>query len=440
MPRKLQGCQSYQSLPGLNRRSFLQAGVLGGLGISLPAMLRQEAFASTLAKQAKAKSVILLWLQGGVSHHDTFDPKPLAPSNIRGELGTIQTNLPGVHFSDLMQKSAMMMDKLAVIRSVTHSESAHQRGSMYMVNGRRPPKATGVNASGHPEIGSIVAHELGMRGGLPAFVSIPGNDFTSKFTGAGYLPAAAGPFRGFESKSLKSDERIQAGRFEQRVGLRQSLSDLQGSGEKQSWDEFDDQAVEILSSGKGAKAFNWQDEPADIKERYGIIDKRRGQMGQLTLTARRLVEAGVRYVTVGRNSWDHHSNIYPQLKDRVPRFDDAFSGLIYDLEERGMLDETLVVYMTEYGRTPKINKDAGRDHWPAAFSIAFAGAGIKTGQVIGASDKTGAYVKDHPVSPEEIASTILNLAGINPHHEFISRDGRPIMYVDYAEPIASLLA
>lgn len=431
-------CHSYLQLPHLQRRSFLQAGVLGGLGLSLPSILQREALGA-IRQNARAKSVILLWLQGGVSHHESFDPKPLAPSNIRGEFHPIQTTLPGIQFSEYLPKLAQLTDQLAVVRSVTHTESAHQRGSMYMVEGRRPPKATGVNASGHPEIGSIVAHELGMRGGMPAFASIPGNDFTSRFTGPGYLPRATGPFRGYESNSLKPDDRVTQERFSERVQLQASLTNHPRGTQSEAWDRFNQQATEIISSGKGATAFDWEQESDAIKQRYGIIDKRRGQMGQLTLTARRLIEAGVRYVTVGRNSWDHHSTIFPQLKSRLPRVDDAFSGLLIDLEERGLLDETLVICMTEYGRTPKINSQAGRDHWPNAFSIAFAGAGIRTGQVLGATDRDGASVTERPVSPEEIAATILHLVGIDPHHEYTTGDGRPIMYVDYAEPIDELL-
>ncbi|TWT62816.1 DUF1501 domain-containing protein [Rubinisphaera italica] len=438
MPAKT-ACSSYFQLPNISRRGFLQAGSLGGLGISLSGILRSEALAMGSSIAPKAKSVILLWLQGGVSHHDTFDPKPYAPANIRGELNTIQTTLPGVNFTEHLPKLAGMTDQLAIIRSVTHTESAHQRGSMYMVEGRRPPKATGVNASGYPELGSIVAHELGMRSGLPAFVSIPGNDFTSRFTGSGYLPPSVEAFRGTESNSLKPDQRVTMDRFAERVELQRSLCQ-QSATTAAPWDTFNEQAIEIISTGKGAAAFDWQQESTATQERYGITSGRKGQMGQLTLTARRLIEAGVRYVTVGRNSWDHHSNIFPLLKDRVPRVDDAMSGLIQDLQERNLLDETLVICMTEYGRTPKINSQAGRDHWPNAFSILFAGAGIKTGQVIGASDKDGAAVQDRPVSPEEIAATILHLTGINPHHEYMTQDGRPIMYVDYAQPIAELLS
>ncbi len=431
------GCASYRSLPAMQRRSFLGAGALSTLGLTLSSALRREAQAAT-GRTARAKSVILFWLQGGVSHHDTFDPKPGAPIDVRGEFSTISTQLPGVQFSDRLPRLAGISDKLAVVRSVTHSEAAHQRGSIYMVEGRRPPRETGVEHSGNPEIGSLVAHQLGMRNGMPASCSIPGNDFTSRFTGHGWLPATAAAFRGVESQSLKSTAQS-ADRFSERVSLRRELGVSSTGGHSAAWDEFDQQAVEIVSSGRGAAAFEYDSEPDHIKELYGIGQKQDSKC-RLALTARRLIEAGVRYVTIGRNSWDHHSNIFPQLRGRLPSMDHAITGLILDLEQRGMLDETLVIYMTEYGRTPRVNKDAGRDHWPQAFSIAFAGAGIQGGQVLGATDEQGAAVRERPVTPEQIAATILHLTGIDPRTEFIKDNGRPILFVDEAEPIDELLA
>jgi len=438
MPRHHSGCSEYRCLPNEQRRDFLKVGALSTLGLSLPSVLRSEAAAGQ-SRTAKAKSVILFWLQGGVSHHDTLDPKPNAPADIRGEFSTISTKIPGVQFSDRLPRLAEISDRLAVVRSVTHSEAAHQRGSIYMVEGRRPPRETGVEHSGNPEIGSIVANQLGMRRGMPAYCSIPGNDFTSRFTGHGWLPATSAAFRGHQASSLKPSGQS-ADQFAERVGLRDQLElSAQAAARSRSWDEFDQQAVDIVSSGRGAEAFDISSEPDEIKELYGIGNKR-DQKCKLALTARRLIEAGVRYVTIGRNSWDHHNTIFPQLRSRLPSMDNAIAGLTLDLEQRGLLDDTLVIYMTEYGRTPRVNSKAGRDHWPQAFSIAFAGAGIKGGQVLGASDKDGAAVIDRPVSPEEIAATILHLTGIDPHTEYIKPDDRPIQFVDHAEPIQELLA
>lgn len=436
MSRHLEGCSDYRSLPDGQRRDFLKVGALSTLGLSLPSVLRQEASAKT-NRTAKAKSVILFWLQGGISHHDTLDPKPDAPADIRGEFSTISTKIPGVQFSDHMPRLAEISDRLAVVRSVTHNEAAHQRGSIYMVEGRRPPRETGVGHSGNPEIGSIVASQLGMHKGMPPYCSIPGNDFTSRFTGHGWLPATAAAFRGFQSDSLKPSGKSKEA-FSERVALRNQLAG-QSEARPSSWDEFDQQAVDIVGSGRGAEAFDYTLESDETKALYGIGEKNDGKC-KLALTARRLVEAGVRYVTIGRNSWDHHSKIFPQLRSRLPSMDNAIAGLTLDLEQRGLLDETLVIYMTEYGRTPRVNKDAGRDHWPQAFSIAFAGAGIKGGQVLGVSDKDGASVIDRPVSPEEIAATILHLTGIDPQAEYLKPDGRPIQFVDYAKPIQELLA
>lgn len=422
---------------GFSRRSFLATGMAGAFGATLANALRADA--ATPNRSAKAKSVILLWLQGGVSHHESFDPKPDAPSDIRGEMSPIATKLPGVYFNEYLPKMAALADKISVVRSMKHSEGAHERGSMYVVEGRRPPVANGVSHSGNPEIGSIVSHELGPRGMLPPFFSIPGNDFTSRFTGHGWLPPTSEAFRGFQQKSLQAGSADEMVRFQSRLALRQNLM----TGERPSsgsWDAFDQRASEIITSRQGAEAFDLSQEPESLKAMYGLAPKRNDDMASLTLTARRLVEAGVRYVTVGRNSWDHHDKIFPQLRARLPLVDDAFSALLIDLEQRGMLDETLVVYLTEFGRTPKINSQAGRDHWPNACSAVFAGAGIKKGQVIGATDKDGAEVIDQPVSPEEIAATILHLVGIHPQTTYMRADGRPIPYVERARPIEALLS
>jgi hypothetical protein len=445
-----QGCSEHRALADLSRRQALQVGALAGLGVTLPGMLRREALAGPTTT-VKAKSVILLWLQGGVSHHETFDPKPFASEEIRGEFHTIATNLPGERIGQHLPKLSQMMDRLAVIRSVTHKESAHQRGSMYMVAGRRPGRnVSNEDMNDNPDLGSIIAHQLGMRGGLPAYVSIPGNDFTSKFTGNGWLPASSAPFKGVHSSSLAAPDGFNGQRLDDRVALREALeSDTSRSISNQrggvAYDQFDDQAVDIIASAAASKAFDYLSERDATLDLYGVGNPRKGgkprrQMPDLCLTARRLVEAGVRYVTIGRNSWDHHSNIFPQIKSRVPRFDQAFAGLVTDLEDRGMLDETLVVYMTEFGRTPKVNSQKGRDHWPRVFSVAFAGAGIKTGQILGASDKDGAEPADMPITPEQIAATILSLTGVHPQTEVTQQDDRPIAYVDRAAPITALLA
>ena len=439
------GCREHRSV---SRRQALQVGALGSLGLTLPHMLRQEAQANATTT-AKAKSVILLWLQGGVSHHETFDTKPDASEDVRGEFVPIRTNLPGVVIGEHMPKLAGMMDKLAVIRSATHGDSGHQRASMWMVAGRKPGRqVSNEDMNDNPDMGSIIAHQLGMRSGLPPYVSIPGNDFTSRFTGAGWLPAGTAPFKGMNSKSLQVPNGFSPELFDERLSLRQHMDQLSSgrSGEHvggAAWDQFSEQAVDIIASNKAGKAFDIFEESDETLAMYGADVSRqrnRNQMPELCLTARRLVEAGVRYVTIGRNSWDHHSNIFPQIKSRVPRFDQAYAALLTDLQQRGMLDETLVVYLTEFGRTPQVNSQAGRDHWPRVFSVAFSGAGIQTGQIIGASDKVGGEPTERPVSPEEIAATILSLAGVNPRTVVQKTDGRPMMFVDEAQPIRELLA
>ena len=426
------------SSANLSRRQALSLGMLGGFGLTLPGILRAE---TQLSRTAKAKSVILLWLQGGVSHHDTFDPKPDAPAEVRGQFGVIPTKLPGVQFSDKMPLMANILDKFALVRSVTHAEAAHERGSMYMVEGRRPPRETGVSHSGNPMLGSIVSQQLGPREGVPAFMSTPGTDFTTKFTGPGWLPRSHRPFRGADVGILQTGDKTTSGdALKAREDLLRQLNhpksgDLPGD----AWDRFQTEAVDIVTSGKVAKAFDLSSESAQVKASYGIGIKSNDKLGELSLTARRLTGAGVRFVTIGRDSWDHHDNIFPQLKSRLPVFDAAFSGLVTDLADRGRLDDTLVIYLTEYGRTPTVNPKAGRDHWPQCFSVAFAGAGIKPGQVIGSTDKTGAAVKDAPLTPEQIAATILHLVGIDPQTITHKTDGRPITVAEEAEPFRPLL-
>jgi hypothetical protein len=425
------------ALKSFTRRDALRLGAVGGLGFTLADILRMEAQAGQLRDPvAKAKSVIFLWLQGGVSHHDTLDPKPDAPSDIRGPYDPIRTNT-GEYISELMPEFAKTMDKWAVIRSVTHDEGAHERGCMYMVEGRKPtPAASGSRASGHPHLGSIISQELGMRAGMPPYVSIPGNDFTTRFTGTGFLASTTAPFTQSQSATLDSGSIGTNGRFMDRNGLRKALD--AGVVSNPNWDTFSSQAMDILTSGKAGAAFDIMQEPEKVREAYGANGK--NQMGDLCLRARRLVEAGARFVTIGRNSWDHHSKIFELLDQRMPRNDKAINALVRDLQDRGMLDETLVVYSTEFGRTPKINKDVGRDHWSKVFSVAFAGAGIKSGQIIGSSDKDGAYPASDPVSPEELAATILHLVGIHPQTRYLIEGVLPKSYIDEAKPFAKLLA
>jgi hypothetical protein len=421
-----------------SRREAIRLGGLGAMGLGLADVLRMEALAKQAkAPEAKAKSVIFLWLQGGVSHHDTFDPKPNAPSDIRGPYDPIRTNT-GEYISELLPEIAQIMDKLAVIRSVTHDEGAHERGSMYMVEGRKPtPGAGGSKPSGHPHMGCIISNELGMQGGMPPYVKIPGNDFTSRFTGTGFLPSTSQSFTQQQAATLNSSTIGTNGRFMDRNQLRLAL-DSGYTLQNPQWDTFSEQALDILTTGKAAAAFDINQEPEKVREAYGANGK--NQMGDLCLRARRLVEAGARFVTIGRNSWDHHSKIFERLDERVPRNDKAIAALIKDLDERGMLEDTLVVYSTEFGRTPKINKDAGRDHWAKVFSVAFAGAGIKTGQIIGSSDKQGGYPTSDPVSPEELSATMLHLVGIHPQTRYMLEGVRPISYVDEAKPFEKLLS
>ncbi len=422
---------------------------MGMLGFGLNHL---SAFASPMAKPpiglGKAKSVILIFNGGAPSHIDLWDPKPDAPSEIRGEFKTIKTNVPGIHISELLPQMAKRMDKLALIRSVHHGHSSHNGGMHWATTGR-PYRVDSTlitpSPTDLPGVGTLcgwLAQRDGFSKGVPPYVITPFPHCDSKVyltpgQFGGCLGTRYDPFvldddpnaATFRVKNMGLDASLTPGRFQERLALLNQMSAASrpiASAQVAQMDIFNEQATAMLKSGKAADAFDLTKEPDKVRERYG-----RHSWGQSHLLARRLIESGTRFVTTVNGpsiTWDTHKDNFNGLRNRlVPPMEQAYSALLDDLEERGLLDSTLVVWMGEFGRTPKINTDAGRDHWPGCYSVLLAGGGVRGGQVIGSSDATGAYPKDRPISPADIHASIYSALGYDYREiEYRSSDGRPV--------------
>ncbi len=426
-----------------SRREFLYVGLLGGLGLSLPGFLKNQALAAQKfyeSKEGIAKGVIHIFLPGGLSHQESFDPKPLAPAEYRGPFGAIDTKLKGVQFGQFMKHTSQIADKLTIIRSMTHGEAAHERGTHNMFTGYRPSPAVE-----YPSIGSVISHELGPRNNLPPYVCVP--SVPNEFANSGYLSSAFGPFalgadpaqKGFKVRDLHLPNGVSDERFARRRSLLASVDEHFRSMEKSdaldSMDAFYQHAYKLISSQQAREAFNLEAEPEALRNEYG-----KNEAGQRMILARRLVEAGVRFVSLTTGSWDHHDNIKAGIEGNLPRTDQAIAALIRDLDRRGMLDSTLVMITTEFGRTPKINPTGGRDHWPRVFSTVIAGGGFKQGYVHGSSDALGGEPENDPVSVSDLATTIYHQIGINADKELMAPGDRPIEICDGGTVLDSLLA
>ena len=423
----------------VNRREFLYAGLIGGLGLTMGDYMRLRA-AETDAYEPTAQSLIHIFLPGGCAHQETWDPKPLAPIEYRGPLGTVDTVIPGVKFSQYMKETAKIADRLTVVRSMTHGEAAHERGTHNMFTGYRPSPALQF-----PSMGAVVSHELGSRQNLPPYVCIPG--VPNEFAGTGYMSSAYGPFslggdpasKGFSVRDLNMNAGLTPERFDRRRSILSTVDEHFRTVEKSdaltAMDSFYQAAYSLVSSKEAREAFNLAAEPESIRNEYGQHDA-----GQRMLMARRLVESGVRFVSLTYGGWDMHAGIANGMEKSLPKFDQAYAALIRDLERRGMLDKTLVMVSSEFGRSPKINKDAGRDHWPKVFSVAFAGGGFKKGLVYGSSDPTGSEPAEDPLTVENMASTVYRCLGINSDKRLMSPGNRPIDIVRGGEVMKDLLA
>ena len=431
---------------GVNRREFLRIGSLAGL--SLAEFFRlQHAIGAETAKQ-KDVNCIFLFILGGMSHHDLWDLKPHAPAEIRGDFQPIQTAVPGVQISEILPGVASVTDKLAILRGMTHTNSDHGRGSHTIMTGMKPGPGDfngERNNNQHPSLGSMVARMTKGANALPPYISLPTflRSGGPAFLGATYSPFVieadpASPE--FSVRDVTLAQSITSTRSRRRQLALREIHQFERDVERiskdvRALDTFYQKAYKLMTSQKAKEAFDISREKQSVRERYGI-----SSVGQCCLLARRLVEAGCRFVSIENGNWDTHRKNTLSLRDLlVPSFDQAIPALLNDLDGRGLLESTLVVIATEFGRTPRINKLAGRDHWPQAFSICMAGAGLKTGQVVGATDKHGAYVTDRPITPEDLAATILTTLGIDPSTSLHTPLGRPIQLVSHGKVIPELI-
>ncbi len=432
--------ESLRTCNGMSRRNLLQVGTLAGLGVSLPHLLAQQAIAKTKGNRVGGKNsadvnCILIWTQGGTSHHDTFDPKPQAPINVKGEYGVIDTSVPGVQFTEIVPRMARELGRFAVLRGWNPMNGGHGIADQHLMSGRA------FNPAMHyPTIGSVISHERGFKTAMPPFIQL-GNNVDRSFGGgkAGILGLEHNAFEiladpnadNFVVRDITPPNGITNERVDRRkrvLGLVDSLqrqSSLQPT-EFEALDENYKTALEMITAQETRRAFQLEKEDPKLREQYG-----RNTFGQKCLLARRLIEAGVRFVTVSDGGWDTHQNNFSSLKSSlVPRIDQGLPQLLIDLEQRGLLEKTLVVWLTDFGRTPKINSASGRDHWASAGFAIMAGAGIPGGSVLGATDDEGSQPIRNQYFSEDIVATIYHKLGLPLDLHAQSPDGRPVRLIE----------
>ncbi len=419
----------------LSRRTLLRVGAAGCLGFGLADVLRAESV--HLASAAKARSLIFVWLGGGPATIDMWDPKPEAEKEVRGEFSTINTSIAGVRFSEHMQATARVLNTCTLIRSMKHNIPDHVPGGQYVMTGNKPSQNTQ-----YPSLGSVISRLLPASAGIPTYFSL-GQAINS---GAGYLGAQHDPFqielpRLGEKVSLDGvvvPDNLTLKQLQQRQELRSAFDQSfveahAGSELVPTLSEFQQQAFDILSSNRIRRAFDLSEEATTTHAAYG-----ESRIGQATLTARRLIEAGARFVTVGTDGWDTHVGNFASLRQMLPPLDRALSALIEDLRQRGMLSETIVVCGGEFGRTPVINGSAGRDHWSSCFSYLLSGAGFEAGQVIGETDSRGLEPITDPCSPDDLAATLLTQFGIEPQTQVQTTTGRPMKLIEHGQALRAI--
>lgn len=411
----------------MNRRNFLSLA-----GLSVPSLLKAQYGATNV----KAKNIIYIFLNGGISAQETFNSLEFAPAEYKGPFGTIFTKTDGLNFSDRLPLLAQESDKFCVINSMTHGQAAHELGTNYMFTGYKPSPAIQ-----YASLGSILSHELGEQENLPPYVTVPSTP--NEFANAGFLSSKYGPFSlGSDPASPNFQVKDLNHPYIDRLDRKKSLLETIDSKFKKenesdnikAMDSFYEQAFRLMSSDKAKESFNIDKESPQTRELYGT-----GQAGSRFLMARRLVEAGVRIVKVNFGSWDNHDNIERAMIPQLAEFDKALSALFVDLKQRGLLEETLVIVTSEFGRTPKINNTLGRDHWPKNFSTVIGGAGIKNNTVFGKTNEIASEVEENPVAPEDLFATIFKLVGINNSKELMTTDLRPIQ-ISKGRIISEILA
>jgi len=430
---------------GFSRRDVIKIGTAGVFGLTLPQLLQLEAQAASNSK-AKAKAVIMVWLAGGPATIDMWDLKPDAPEGIRGEFKPVATSAQGVEISEHLPKMGKVMDKATVVRSLAHTIPSHGTATVWMTTGNKPTPALQ-----YPVLGSLGAKLLSAEDGVPPFVSFGelrgGQAGTSGFLGTAYNPfiiegaAGNGANASFRVRGIQLPNGFTLDELDNRDALLEGFDNTFKQVDRSAdlvdgLDAFHKQALEILRSTKTKKAFNLGEETAATRERFGNTP-----FGQGALAARRLVEAGVRFVTITLGGWDTHSQTFNAHKTRLlPQLDTVLSALIGDLSDKGLLDSTIVYCAGEFGRTPKVNKNNGRDHWARSQAVVLAGGGFKGGYAHGTTDKEGMAPATDPVTPDDIASTIFQQLGLNPKHELMTSTGRPIQLFREGRVVEKLLS
>ena len=446
---------------GLTRRSFVQLGVAGMASAGLADVLRAKAH-SAESRGKKETSAILIWLDGGPGHLDMYDMKPDAPSEIRGLWRPIPTNVPGIEVTELFPKQAKVADKFSIVRSLHHDTGDHFAGGHRMLTTKDMNVSGAQNTGKFPGIGSIIARERGSRHpSMPSYVAVPyaaSIGLVPGYFGANFLGVQYDPFQpggdpnqaNYQVQNLNLAPGMNINRLESRRELNRTLDQIPRAAERNglftAMDRFDQDAFDFVSGARARRAFDIGQEDPRLRDKYG-----RHNWGQSTLLARRLVEAGSTFVTVHYGGWDHHWNLKEGMDNYLPMVDSAVSSLLTDLDERGMLDTTLVILCGEFSRTPKMNDGGnggpagsmgtpGRDHWGNSMFCLLAGGGIKNGQIVGSTDKNGTRPATRPVQPTHIHSTIYNCLGIDPHISVIDHAGRPNPVLEDTTPIHELLA
>jgi uncharacterized protein (DUF1501 family) len=433
---------------GFYRRDFLKIGTAGLFGLTLPQLLQLEARAAEKTEGGKARranAVVMVWLGGGPATIDMWDLKPEAPAEIRGEFKPIDTKADGVQISEHLPKMAQVMDRTTVVRSFNHSIPAHGPATVFMTTGNKPTPALQ-----YPHLGSLTTRLLKAEPGVPPFVSFNdrGNS-VSGYLGSAYNPftveggaaGAKGDTGGLRVRGIQLPNGFSLEELENREKLLQGFDSTfrevdRGADLVDGLDTFHKQALEILRSDKTKKAFNLGQEPQQLRDRYGA-----NAFGQGALAARRLVEAGVRFVTISLGGWDTHNRNFEALSKRLlPQLDQTLSALIQDMGDRGLLEKTVVYCAGEFGRTPKINKNVGRDHWARSMAVVVAGGGFKQGYVHGATDAQGMAPATEPVTPDDLSSTLFHVLGLDPHQELMTATGRPIQLFREGHVVEKLLA
>jgi hypothetical protein len=424
---------------GVDRRTLLKIGSLGGLGITLPMLLQQQSARAKESRPVSNVNCIFIWTLGGTSHHDTLDPKPAAPALVKGPFSAIDTSVPGVQFSEICPRLAQELGRFSLLRSWNPKNASHGFADQYCMSGRFPNPALT-----YPCVGSVISHQKGFKSPLPPFVQL-GSYVDRTFNGgtSGVLGLEHSPFEihteanvdKFSVRDITPPLNMEMARVDRRRQMLTAIDNLQRRADRQpkAFDALDEHykaALNMITASETKKAFDIGSEDPKLRDRYG-----RTSFGQRLLLSRRLIQAGVRFVTVSDPSWDNHQDCFNALqKSRMPPIDQALPELLIDLEQQGLLDTTLVVWMTDFGRTPKINSASGRDHWASAGFVVMAGAGIRGGQVIGATDEEGGFPVASEYATEQVVATIYHKVGLPLDLVVQANDGRPVRLLE-SEPI-----